>query len=267
MVDATLPDERLTEDDLAVTIFDEPRDPNVVLGDDDGFVAAVVRTAGDRRIGYVKILGVTPVARRGGHGRALVLAAEEWARANGAQVMQAGGSAPYYLWPGVDVRFTGAMALFEAAGYRPTGAAVDLSFPASFTAKVPEGFVVRRALEDIEADAVVDFCRRHWPHWVPEVERGVEHGACHVVCDASTESVVGFGCHSVNWLGVLGPIGTDPDRRDAGVGTALLGAIARDVRAMGLSSVRVSWIGPFRFYAKAAGAAVSRTYLQLVKTL
>ena len=75
--------------------------------------------------------------------------------------------------------------------------------------------------------------------------------------------VDGFGCHSVNRLGWLGPMGTDPVQRHGGIGTALLSAIATDLQAAGLSTVEVAWVGPVGFYANAAGATVSRTFRSL----
>jgi hypothetical protein len=98
---------------------------------------------------------------------------------------------------------------------------------------------------------------------VAETRRAVEHGSCHLAWADGDGAVVGFGCHSVNRLGWLGPMGTDPDRRHGGTGNALLGAIATDLMAAGLSSVEVSWVGPVGFYANAAGASVSRTFRTL----
>jgi hypothetical protein len=56
-------------------------------------------------------------------------------------------------------------------------------------------------------------------------------------------------------------MGTDPARRTAGVGHALLGQVCRDLMIAEFSHTEISWGGPIRFYAK-AGARVSRVFRQ-----
>ncbi|HVF33274.1 MAG TPA: GNAT family N-acetyltransferase [Acidimicrobiales bacterium] len=257
VVDAALPGEGLTEDELVAVAWEDV-DPTVVVGtpDDAGVAAGVVH--GDTA--FVQLVAVRPEARRQGLGRALVESVGRWAREeHGATTLSVGGCAPFYLWPGVDVHATPALCLFEALGVRARGAELNLSFPSSHRAPPPAGVELRRALDETDVAAGLAFVERHWPDWVPETRRGIEHGACHLAWSTAGD-VVGFGCHSVNRFGWLGPMGTDPERRSTGTGSALLGAIASDLMAAGLSTVEVAWIGPVRFYAKAAGATVARAY-------
>lgn len=262
LVAACLPAEELSEDELLACCWD---DPGVVLALDDGHgaVAAVARGA----TGFIKLLAVAPHARRLGHGRALVSAAEDWARAAGCARMIPGPSAPFYLWPGVDLRWTAALVLFESAGYRAEGAEVNMSCPTSHRAETPPGLAIRRVIEDDDAAAVSAFCLRYFPHWVRELERGIEHAACLAAHDEASGAVVGFCCHSVNRAGWLGPMATDPARHGGGVGAALLGAACRDLRAAGHADAEIAWVGPVGFYAKAAGATVSRVFRTVVKPL
>lgn len=267
LADAALPGEDLTPDELEGCCW-EGGSPSIVLGrrEGDAAIAAVVRDEGGRRIGYVQFVAVAPAARRRGFGRELVAAACRWAfDDHGVEAVRAGGGAPFYLWAGVDVHALAALCLFEAAGFRPVGAALNLSFPAHHRAPSPLGVELRRALSDADAAAAVTFVGDRWPGWVAETSRAIEHGACHLAV-SGTGAVVGFGCHSVNRAGWLGPMGTDRSVRSSGVGNALLGAIAADLMAAGLESVEVSWIGPVRFYAKAAGATVSRVFRTLELT-
>ena len=257
LVDAGLPGEGLTEDELVAVCW-EDLDPTVVVAAEGGAGAAAAVVHGD--VAFVQLVVVRPDARRRGLGRALVEALAAWARdEHGATSLAVGSCAPFYLWPGVDVHATPALCLFEALGFRARGAELNLSFPTSHRAPVPAGVELRRALDEADAAAGLAFVARHWPNWVAETRRGIEHGACHLAWTDAGD-VVGFGCHSVNRLGWLGPMGTDPDRRSAGTGNALLGAIATDLMAAGLSTVEVAWIGPVRFYAKAAGATTSHAY-------
>ena len=265
VVDAALPGEALTEDELVAVCW-EDHDPTLVVGlpDGSGAAAAVVHDVGaGRRVGFVQLVAVEPDARRRGHGRALVEALSAWAVGEeGCTAMAVGCAAPFYLWPGVDVHATHALCLFEALGFSPRGAELNLSFPTRHRAPTPDGVELRRALEEPDVAAGLAFVARHWPNWVAETRRAVEHGSCHLAW-SSTGDVVGFGCHSVNRLGWLGPMGTDPDRRHGGTGNALLGAIATDLMAAGLATVEVAWVGPVGFYANAAGATVSRAFRTL----
>ena len=138
LTDGGLPDERLTSDELLACCWD---DPGVVFGlpDATGAVSAVMRQFGDHRVAFVKLLVVSRGSRRHGHGRALLAAAEQWAWDAGAGELHLSGSAPAYLWPGVDVRATAMLCLAEAAGYEETGAAFDMSVPAGFRHPVPDG--------------------------------------------------------------------------------------------------------------------------------
>ena len=273
LCDAALPGENLTEDELRAALWDASASgeegATVVLGSPDGAgaVAGVVRTVGPRRVGFVQLVCVRPDARRRGLGTALVQALQAWAFDDeGCDGLGVGGASPFYLWPGVDVQATAALCLFESLGFRPRGCEVNMSFPTQHRAPVPEGVVLRRALEEDDVTAGVAFVARHWPNWVAETQRAIDGASCHLAFSSADGAVVGFGCHSVNRLGWLGPMGTDPLRRHGGLGNALLGAIATDLMAAGLSSVEVAWVGPVGFYANAAGASVSRTFRTLLLT-
>lgn len=271
LTDAALPSENLTGDELLASCWEDP-DPAIVLGrpDGSGAISGVVREMRGRRVAFVQLVAVRPERRRQGLGRALVEGLAGWAFDEGAGdavALAVGGGSPFYLWPGVDVRAFAALCLFESLGFRPVGAELNLSFPSRLAPSLspapadaaPE---VRRALDDDDAARTLDFVGRHWPGWRAEAERSLEHGSCHIAVSGAGV-VVGFACHSVNRLGWLGPMGTDPARRAAGIGRALLDAVATDLRVAGLESVEVSWVGPVGFYAKAAGASVSRTFRTL----
>ena len=258
LVDAALPGERFTADELLACCFD---DPGIVLAlaDGSGVVSAVVRSFGDHHVGWVRLLAVHPGARRHGHGRALLAAAEEWAYDRGASEIQLGGSAPFYLWPAVPGDALDMLCLAEAARYEPTGAEINMTIPTTFRAPTPDGATVRRVVDDGDVDSVVSFAESHWPRWVPELRRGIEQGGCHAAFDERDRAVVGFACHSVNRASWVGPMGTDTERRGRGVGHALLSALCADLMTANFRDAEISWVGPVRFYAK-AGARVSRMF-------
>ncbi len=258
LVDEALPRERLTADELLAVCFD---DPGVVLWlpDGSGAVSAVTRSYGDFTIGWTRLIAVAPDARRHGRGRALLAAAEDWAYAQGASEVHLGESAPFYFWPGVPGDAMEMLCLAEAARYDATGGELNMSIPTTYRAPVPDGVVLRRVVDDADAAVVTAFTELHWPHWVPELRRGIEQGGCHAAFDHRDRAVLGFACHSVNRAGWVGPMGTDSARRGRGVGHALLSALCVDLMTANFRDAEISWVGPVRFYAK-AGARVSRMF-------
>lgn len=293
LVAAALPDEQLSLDELLAVCWedpgpDRPDEVGAVLATPagDGAVAVVIRSIGAppdaARIAFVKLLVVHPDVRRRGTGHALLDAAEQWAWAQGATELHLAGSAPFYLWPGVDATATEMLCLAEARGYRLVGNDINMALPTGYRAPTPEGVTLRRVVDDVDLSLVDHLLEAHWPEWIPETHRAIEQGCCIAAFvpdpggdgplrtadpgpDDVPERVIGFACHSVNRSGWLGPMGTDPDRRAAGVGHALLGQVCRDLMIAEFTHTEISWVGPIRFYAK-AGATVSRVFRRYRKT-
>ena len=224
-----------------------------VMGSDDG--SAVIAGVERYGIGFIRALAVDAGHRRKGLGTSLLEAA---VGRLGTSDVVVGGEAPFYLWPGVDARWTEALAFFEARGFARVGVELNMTCSASHTAEPPSGVSVTRV---DNADAVLAFVGASWPNWVDEARRAVELGTCFVATDSA--EVVGFIGHSVNRVGWLGPMGTVPLRQGGGVGTALVAAVCADARAAGRDEVEIAWVGPVGFYAKAVGAVVSRAFVRM----
>jgi len=232
---AALPDEQLTAAELERSCCG-PNDR--ITGDADA--ALVVRSMpGGAQV--VVLLAVHPDVQRQGRARALLAAVdgELWVQ----------GAPPFYLWPGVDVFMTPALATFEACGFEPTGANLNMGIDTAYRAPTPDGVV-------IEPGDGTSLAQRAFPHWYEEVAAG----PCWVA--RAGETVVGFGCHSVSRRGWIGPMATDPEWRDRGVGDALLSALCADLMTHGIAVADIAWVGPVGFYAK-AGARVTRVYRTL----
>jgi GNAT superfamily N-acetyltransferase len=250
LVAAALPDEGLTTADLATCCYGPDTE---ILGDEHAAAALTVKESGDLVGAWLVLLAVHPDRQREGHGRALVAACAERARAGGAADLHLGTAFPRYVWPGVDYRFTAALALFEATGFEPYGAAFNMAIPTSFRAVSPTGVVIERE----GGDGAVTLASRCYPYWVDEVERGTAGGTCYAA--RAGRDTIGFACHSVNRAGWIGPMATDPERQRAGVGRALLGSTCAALAADGRAEADIAWVGPIGFYAK-AGATVSRVF-------
>jgi mycothiol synthase len=266
LIDATLPGEQLSADELVSACFDDP-DPSSVLAlaGGQGAIAAVVRTTAQRRTAHLLLMAVEPAAQGRGLGRRLLSAAEDWAfNTMGATEVQAGGWRPFGLWPGVDVRWTRSLCLFEAAGYDGRKAALTLSCPSTHRAAPPEGVTVRRALEDREATAALTWSERHLPGRGLQIGRALDHGSC--LAAWTDEGIAGLVCHSINRVGWIGPLAVGADQRRRGIGRALLGAACADLRAAGLPDVQIATATPVEFFARSAGASVSRVFWRLTRS-
>jgi GNAT superfamily N-acetyltransferase len=266
---AALPGEELTADELAATLYDDPA--GAVLGDPSGDGAVGVAVRGST--GFVTVVVVDPGVHRQGRGAALLEAAHGWLRDRGATRVVTGASAPRYLWPGVDVEAHGpALALFGAAGYEEVDRVVNHRCAVTYRAAVPDGVSVRRVVAGSpDAAALLGLAGREWSRWVDELGRAMATGCCHGAFtsadDDGVPAAIGFGCHSVNRAGWIGPMATDPAWQGRGVGSALLGAVGRDLELAEFDHAEIAWVGPDAFYEKAAGSTVSRRFAVLARPL
>jgi GNAT superfamily N-acetyltransferase len=251
---ASMPGERLGADELTHVCCG---DGDVVIGDERGAVTATTREIGGHRVAWITFIAVQPAYRRRGLGAALVERACTWGRDQGARELQVGNAAPRYLWPGVDMHATPALALFEATGFARTGVELNMRIATTFRAPAPPGIVV----EGGDGRSLV---ARAYPHWVDEVERAIDLGTC-VVARADGD-VVAVGCHSVVRRGWIGPMATDPARQRSGAGRAVLAEVCADLARRGEPVGDIAWVGPVRFYAK-CGARVSRAFATMTRRL
>jgi GNAT superfamily N-acetyltransferase len=254
---AALPDEGLSTADVEACCFGPD---TAVLGDEQGAAVVTVRGSADVIGAWLLLVAVPPEEQRRGRGRALVDAVAAYARERGASELHLGNCAPRYVWPGVDFGFTAALALFEACGFAPYGAECNMAIPTSFRAGSPSGVTTERE----DGQGALDLARRRYPLWIDETERAIALGSCFAA--RAHGETVGFACHSPNRAGWIGPMATDPDRRHAGVGRALLATVCADLERRGHARAEIAWVGPVGFYAK-CGATVSRVFRTAKLTL
>lgn len=251
---AAMPDEALTSDDVASCCFGPG---TAIVGDDRAAAAYVVKEFPDYdlKVAWLLLLAVSPVEQRRGRGRALVDEIMTTCRADGVLELHTGNTAPRYVWPGVDLSNTAALAFFQSLGFEAYDHGLNMLLPTSFRAPVPPGVTIER--ETTGGSAA--FARAHFPHWEDEVSRGVEKGGT-FAARADDGSTIAFACHSVNRHTWIGPMATDPNRRSAGTGHALLGALTQDIADRhGVDGAEIAWVAPIPFYAK-AGAVSHRAF-------
>lgn len=262
---AAMPGESLGADDLELLCFGEPTISapqlrTTTLATADGAGAVVVTTAGS--VAHLQLLVADPTRRREGLGRALVAAAEDHARRVGVRTMQVGAATPFYLFTGVDTRWTEALCLFEDLGYERSEVVLDLVCPTLQRVRrpVPPGVVVTRVASDEQVASVRRFARDEYPHWEAELLRAGESGTAVLALDARGDGsrVLGAAAHSVSRLGVIGPVAVAAAGRSRGIGSALVGSILSDLATAGLAEAEIAWTSTVGFYAKACGARVGR---------
>jgi GNAT superfamily N-acetyltransferase len=255
---AALPNEDLTAGDLEACCFGPgARFVTHPDGVEQGAAAFVLREYPEHRLkmAWLLLVAVAPGAQRRGAGRALVTQVIDECRAEAVFELHTGNAAPRYIWPGVDLSNTAALSLFQTLDFEPYDHGLNMLLPTSFRAPIPPGVTIERET----GDGATDFARRELPHWEDEVARGVEQGGTFAARDADG-STIAFACHSVNRHTWIGPMATDPQRRRAGTGHALLAALAEDIAARhGATVAEISWVAPIPFYAR-AGATAHRAF-------
>lgn len=258
---AALPDEPLSAEELAATLYDDPDGAVLPAVGGGGAVGVAVRGG----VGWITVVAVDPGRRREGVGRSLLAVADAWFAAGGVEEVRTGAAGSRYLWPGVDVEaHAGAVSFFSAEGFDVVAEHRNHSCPVSFRAPAPAGVAVRRVVGGDDVDAVLAFAAASYPWWIDEVTRAVPTGCCHGAFALDGDgAAVGFACHSVNRAGWIGPMATDPAAQGLGVGSALLGAVCRDLDLAAYESAEIAWVGPDAFYEKAAGTTVSRRFVVL----
>ena len=247
-----MPDERLTSDELEYLCFGHN---DVIVGDEEGAAVLQRQQFGEYRVGWLTLVVVHPARQGTGVGKELVGEVVRVARNERASQLLLASAVPRYLWPGVDVRNTRANMLLETCGFERDWVGTNMAMPTSYRHDPPSGVLIERET----GRGARDFAQRAYAHWIPELDRAVELGTAFAARNKGGKTI-GFGCHSVNRFGWVGPMATDPGLQHRGIGSALVSAICADLEGTGCPVAEVCWVSNFRFYGK-CGAEVSRVFV------
>ena len=200
----------------------------------------------------------------------------EQQRQAGAVESCLGGNAPCYVWPGIDVRYTSAIALAESCGYAPCGDAfnldVDLSRARIDTRsdekRLSEAGVSVRHLTAHDLPRFSAWAEEQWgPEWAWEATRALrlDGAGCYVATRGDAfVAFAAYGCARPSWFG---PMGTVRSERKQGLGAVLLRRCLADARAGGMSHYLIAWAGPQEFYRRTVGAVASSSFRLYRKAL
>lgn len=244
---------------LITLLWGRPRSYAVVAGDPGDPVGVAMGSLGGRG-GHVDLLAVLPEHRRRGIGRRLLSVLEERLIEAGAGELWIGGTVDRYAWPGIDVRYTAAVCLVEAAGYRKVDEGVNMTVDlrtAPLDGDPPQGLDVRRLRPD-EREDFARWMRRWEGSWPEEAARSAAYDPARVHVASDDSGYLGFACHGANRDSWFGPMGTDEAARGRGIGGTLLRRCLADQRDAGLDRAEIGWTGPIPFYSRTVGAYVDR---------
>jgi mycothiol synthase len=232
-------------------------------------------------IGHIDLLAVDPEHRQRGIGHALADRIEGALAELGAAAVEVAGNAPYYAWPGVDVRYTPGICAALALGYEFEQAAcnmtADLSRPDAPGLRstgpaerrlADHGITVRRATSE-DIPALVEFARATFTDgWAGEITHSVgrDRAGCHLAVKDGGE-VLGFASYGSSRPSWFGPMGTAPAARGTGIGSVLLRRCLADQKADGHDRVQIGWVDPVPFYSATVGARIERVFFRYRKEL
>ena len=226
-----------------------------------------------RNEGWIKLFAVDKAHRRLGFGSMMLAEIEDLFDAAGAEQIHVLNSSPYYLMPGLDVRYTGALCFLQSRSYTLDryvhNMEVDLTADDFDTAQT-ESKLTRRGIKcrRLKREEEQEF--RAWMQltW----SAGWTTEACHslkntpvttfIAVDAD-KNFCGFASYDVTMFrGGFGPTGVSERIRGLGLGKILFFRCLRDMKDRGYRRSEIGWVGPISFYAHTAGARICATFMQ-----
>jgi mycothiol synthase len=249
--------------------------------EEGGTVQAVLLGSLQGADAFLDLVAVAPEARNAGVARALLAEWEERAAASGATRSRAGENLHPYAWPGVDIRYTGFLAMLLRAGYTRSRTVYNMDVPLDHDVAPPPdalarveraGLIVRRG-GPADADAVAEHTLRLWSDtsdvWFRETRTALHREPPPIFLALREGRVVGFAAHGIHRPSFYGPIATDPVEQGHGIGAILSALCLADMADRGVRVAQIGWVAEtaIPFYSRTAGARLGRCFWMLDKPL
>jgi GNAT superfamily N-acetyltransferase len=218
--------------------------------------------------GSVPLILVSPAYQRRGIGTALLAAALDWLRADGATGVTAGSGGRFYIWPGVPRDLPGAVRFFTSRGWQHSHDTLDLVTdlrryrppPGANERARNRGITITQPVSGHPAD-VLAFEAATFPSWTrwftqsgPQNVLIARDDAGHI---AGTLLLRGPGADTV-FAPILGPaagtigcVGVATPRHGEGIGTALVARASEILRDAGTRNCHIGWTTRESFYRRA----------------
>jgi len=270
---------RFAEEPLRRTIFDDPDhkvEHGFLLLDGEEIVGVMVGVQrGDEA--WLKLFAVDKGRRRSGIGSGILSEIEGRFRSSGVERLHTLNSSPYFVTPGLDVRYTEAFCLLQGHRYQLDryvhNMEVDLisndfDTSGSESGLANQGIFIKRMDHDDEP-ALRPWVHRNWgSSWATEACIGLRNDPVTTHVAIKNANIVGFATYDVMVLaGSFGPTAVEESVRGLGLGKVLLFRCLGDMKQRGDRTCEIIWVGPIAYYAHTVDARISSTYMHSSKVL
>ena len=251
--------EKISYPNLEFLIKKDPAyDEKFIISEGSDFVIGVKRK--DR--GYIKLMH--------GYNSKLLKQLEQRLREEKVKEVRVFESAPRYMFPGVDPRYTGIYIFFLNDGYKVFDYTFNMFLELThvYTYQKIQGVDIIRAKASHHEEVRI-FLKKHFPPWEEEVLTSFMYDPPRLVISLQKGRIVGFSAFDTNNPGVgwFGPMGVNSGLRGKGIGRALLLETLNFMKEVGYKKVIIPWVGPVAFYYKTVGATINRIFLRMKKML
>jgi len=229
------------------------------------------------RRGYIKLFATEETYRRQGIATMLLKDIEAQMKSQGAKTIRLLDCNPNYLQPGIDPRYTEAIAFAERNGFKrfadTANLEVDLQNQNFDTSREEqqleqEHIFIRRAT-DADWPLVENLIVNHFKAWLPEIRTTYKNNPISLHIAEYNGKIEAFSAYDANNLntGWFGPMGTNPVLRGKGIGGVLLKRCLNDMKKQGHRVSIIPWVGPIPFYLHYAKARLTRVFWRYEKSI
>lgn len=227
--------------------------------------------------GWIKLLATDANHRRQGLATWLLKTIEEQMKSHSVTTLRLMDSNPNYFQPGIDPRYTEAIAFAERNEFKrfadTANLEVDLKhqhFDTSLEEQqlASENNFIRRAKKS-DWPLVEDLIVNHFKAWLPEIQTTYNNDPISLHIAEFKGRIEAFSAYDANNLntGWFGPMGTTPILRGKGIGGILLKRCLDDMKSQGHKISIIPWVGPIPFYLHYANARLTRVFWRYEKKL
>lgn len=242
-----------------------------------GFMQGLVRQIEPNvKRGWIKLFATDTNHRRQGLATLLLKNIEAKMKYQGVSTIRLLDSNPNYFQPGIDPRYTEAIAFAERNGFKrfadTSNLEVDLQnqdFDTSAEEQrlASENIFIRRATQS-DWPLVEVLIVNHFKAWLPEIQTTYKNDPISLHIAELNGKIEAFSAYDSNNLntGWFGPMGTNPVLRGKGIGGILLKLCLNDMKKQGHKVSIIPWVGPIPFYLHYANARLTRVFWRYEKS-